>query len=219
MMGMVDAVAAPIDEAIGLLAKRAPRKLELLRAEFPESAQLLKAGMMAGPSASLLRMRAKVCREALAEAEALAADATRVAQSRLTRARKIEFGGQLVALLGTGGVLGSLSSTLSARFPAAMTYCAAAVAFLGSLASAISQHLNQGFNAQGGGVLDHYTVLVESRPVGRALDDFLRVWQGTGTADEGQAAEITETIGKANELCARVYKAARMIPGVPFAAD
>jgi len=99
------------------------RDVDELRAAFPEAALLLKPGEYLA-SSDFQTVRIEVCLRALRCALPSSEAPTQGARRRLVAASYVRLGGQILALLGSGSVLGSLKLGV---FPGVFSFIAAAI--------------------------------------------------------------------------------------------
>lgn len=229
----------PINEVINLLSRFAPTDLQMLRAKYPAARTLLAAGEEMGNADTLhdikapdrpltlqapgtstavgaaigagafLAIRAEASVRGLNAVIALCDPAMPIAKRRLVAASYFRLGGQVLSLLGSGAVLGSLKADVSVGvFPVV----SAIVAFLGGVISIVAEFLVSGLFQGGQGLGDIYRRLLQLRAEAIGSSELLTVWLRAAIGAEG-APEVEGVITRANQICAEVPPLVGAIPG------
>lgn len=194
----------PISEAVWLLSKFAPSKLELLGRDMPPEIQpLLDPGGLAEISTGdpLLLARAKIAKEALDQIAVQCDSGLQSAENRLRVSRSVRLVGEIAAVVGSASVLGSASSeTPGLLIPSGI------VALIGSLSSAISEFALRLPQEGSTSLFDTYAKLGEARFQATQLAKEIAIFLPLPQLNEPQQNELATLIGRANELCRDAVK-------------
>lgn len=197
----------PIEESVGLLAKFDPRTLENLRSRFPESANILKPGQVAGEVEDRKRLAAEITISACDKASELSDDLASFLKSRLDLSSRLEYLAQFISLLTSGSLLGLLSSGA----PLVAKYTVAVLSFVSSIASLAAKYFSRTFTTGASSAPDIFTELLEIKPAAEALRTQVRLW----LLDDNPARvdEIDALTAKGNALAGKIYKLTAVVPG------
>jgi hypothetical protein len=193
----------PINEAVFLLSRLAPGRLDSLRSAHPLIAEELQPGVFAGPSDTLessvsadhLSAKASVMVAVLDETYHRAEAALAVVSKAIRTARTRRLAGQILVLVGSSSLLGTLA--LESKTASVIAAVLTLVAALGNL---LAEHQEKILNPQMGNVYDAFQHLGEGAYRARALRDQIQLASKYAQAPE----ELTSLLAQANELCERL---------------
>lgn len=214
---MGSAISAPVNEAANFLNRVAPSQMPSLREHYPEIAEELQPGIMAGEEAdegqrrTVLVARGHVMLAALGEARRLCDAALPKAAARMQRGSRIRVGGQIVTTIASSAVLGSLSATETK-----LAAISGTLALIASIATIGADYIERVVDPGRGNVASIYLELVDARYRASSLYDTLNI-QLTHD-DIGSALE--KTISEGNVLCETVNRSVyQIIEGVLSKAE
>jgi hypothetical protein len=190
---------AAVNNLVGFLGEFAPHALEVLKARFPDS-PLLEEGKRLGPLSAPLMARIEVALGGL-DAMTRVSEATADKLFRTMRAAsRWEFVGQLISLLGSGGVLAAILGKAGA---AAQT-ASALIAFTGSAIALYVKFKRKDILDSDKGLLHVYGDLIRAN--GSAVELYGRLLPASLSKDDlGDVRELSEQIDKANRLAGELY--------------
>ena len=198
-----------IDEIVGLLHKVSPSTLAEIKEQYPDQEMLFKIGQTMGgaiPVAILLSATNRALEMIVPWGES----AIMLCRKRLAIARKLELGGSLVAIVGSGMCL-MFATTPGARVKTTVT---AIIAVIGNLFVAVGNYYRGTLLGGKRGLEDTYSILLRSMPelrfIQSEVDELTR-------RDAGAVAErdIRALVRRSQELCKQIYQATKEVPGSP----
>jgi hypothetical protein len=192
-----------VNEAVFLLQRIAPEKLGNLREELPLIAEDLRIGVMAGEESKAssdqqrdhIVAKARVIEETLCQILIKCDSSTQVAKKKLRESRIIRLCGQIVAVVGSSGVLGALVSTQNT-----LAAFSGILALLGSLATVAADYKEKIINGSGISIESLYVEILERRFEAELLLRNLRVALKVGASTD----ELSSMIADGNSLCYRL---------------
>ena len=190
----------PINEAVFLLSQISTDRLDILRTAYPLIADELRPGVFAGPSdvdpsASallLLTAKANVMIAVLDEVSNRAESALVVVSGAIKSARSRRLAGQILVLVGSSSLLGTLALESKTA-----TVIAALLTLLAALGNLLAEHVERLLNPQTGNVYDAFQHLGEGAYRARLLRDQIHLARTYSQPPE----EINALLAKGNELC------------------
>lgn len=185
----MDTETVRIDQIVGFLADYYPGELIRLKAQYPESQQLLEIGMMLGTQE---KTRQQIRADAALSYLGRISDARDLAIDRalksLKRAKMCQFVGDCIVVVSSL----SLFVMVGKRYP----IIAATASILGLLLPKIAGYLLGGFRGDPGTLLDVYNKLVRCQIEAERLKPELEVC----LASEEESVECDKLIQSVNEL-------------------
>jgi hypothetical protein len=187
--------APPIDEIVNLLDKLAPEELIAFRERLPPDMRpLFVPGGIAGKADQPLNESAELAARTL---RTLVKQCDRWADAvgqRLRHARRLHMVGDVMAVVGSSSVLGTIAASLSVG-----VYVSGFVALLGSVTSLIADHVAKLPEGGPSSMFNVYSQLTGGRHRAKQLLDALNSHLRTGIPKGGHD-EVTGLIGQSNEL-------------------
>jgi hypothetical protein len=198
---------APINEAVALLFTINPALLDSLRQQFPQLAGELVPGRLggAGDSGAQLNLdRARVMQKALeAAANRAEAELSKI-RGRMQGSRKWRLRAQIVSLVGSSGVLGSLALDCPR-----CTILSALLALLASLGSLLADHQERLLKPGEGNIFDAYEKAGDAvYKAGMMAENLRLLIQHSAPSDDVRAA-----VESANALCEELNRWSRRMAG------
>jgi len=194
-----------IDEIVGLLQKVSPTTLDGLRNEYPAHTRLFKVGQTLGggiPTVVLLNATSKSFERIVPWGESAIVSCA----SRLSAARRLELGGSLVAMVGSGACA-IFATTLGGDLKTTLT---AVIAVLGNICVAASQYYSGTLLGGESSLEAIYMVLLRSMPELRFIQSEVNELLQRDIESIGDQ-EIRVVIERAQELCKQVYEASKQV--------
>jgi hypothetical protein len=198
----MDVGAPPINEIVGLLGKFEPNALEKLKAVVARDIHpLLIPGGLMGAKGAFIRSRSLVAQKALEELQPLCTRGIEVAEKRLVWSKRLRLAGEIVAILGSASVIGSLAK--AGESSKAIALISGGVALVGSFLSLFSTYFTR-LQDEKKSLFEIYVGLVELRLEASQLLQDLNGYLNAG--EEGDYdAELTDVVAKANGISKRAY--------------
>lgn len=187
-----------INEAIFMLDKLAPERLEDFRRRFPNLAEQLQEGVFAGPEEartsgnSFLIEKAEVLTAALSEASGHAENAMITAGKNIKRARRRRLVSQVLVLIGSSSLLGAVALDEKTA-----TVISAVLTLLAALGNLLAEHYEKLLNPQAGNIYEMYQKLGEGAYKARRMASELQL----AMRHDEAISELSELLRGANELC------------------
>lgn len=196
----------PINEIVNLLSRHSPEALDQLRRDYPdpESTMLLRAGQLAGRTDKQTRLRAEAAVAALGSAVAVCERLIPEIRRRLRSESRLQFVGQLLALVGGASVFG----LLTLDYPRGAKYAAALLTLLGGVFTLVAGQVGRALHAAAGSLFELYRQLVECHLKARQLSSELKPWVESNFA----GASKEHLIAQANEVCFQIIKVENEAP-------
>jgi hypothetical protein len=188
----------PIDEIVGFLDARAPKRLQALRNMLPELADELKPGIVAGESEEILSARAQVAADGVAEMLAQSEPILAKLERRMRLVRTLRLVGQMCSAIGSASGVGFLLAKLPN--PAIGS---GLVAVVGSLSVIGVDYLGTLGDVK---LFDHYTALREARYEAKRLEQELMLRLGRPPS-ERDLGVMDQLVRDANDLSKKIDKA------------
>jgi hypothetical protein len=180
-----------INEIVALLNKHAPAVLDDLRTTYPEDAQLLRVGEIAGRTDKQTQLRAAAAVQGLRVGIAQCEELLPEIKNKLRSGNKLQLTGQLLALAGGASVF----SLLALDYPVAGKYAAAILTLLGAVTSVLAQHV-------GRGAAEFYRAAVECHLSARESLEQIEPWVKSNFSGPPRS----DSIARANEICLRIMR-------------
>jgi hypothetical protein len=187
-----------INEIVALLNKHAPAVLDDLRTTYPEDAQLLRVGEIAGRTDKQTQLRAAAAVQGLRVGIAQCEELLPEIKNKLRSGNKLQLTGQLLALAGGASVF----SLLALDYPVAGKYAAAILTLLGAVTSVLAQHVARGAAGADGGLLEFYRAAVECHLSARESLEQIEPWVKSNFSGPPRS----DSIARANEICLRIMR-------------
>jgi hypothetical protein len=197
-----------IHQIVGFLAEFDSARLMKMQSQHPDEGAL-RAGRVLGTLSAPWALRVQLAGEGL---QAMLAQADPLADRLARRIRlshRAEFVAQLVALVGSGGVLGAVFGDASDRLKVA----AAVLGLLGSAVALAVKFMRRDLGGADNGLLAQHTSLVKA--VGQAVALQARLLPHARSRDDfGDAAALASAVDEANTLAGQLFVLLKQI-GVP----
>jgi hypothetical protein len=207
---MSDAADAGVHDLVGFMAAFDPQALQQLLRLHPME-PLLRPGRTLGRLKATTAVRVALASRGLQtlveQGDALA---ERLA-SRIRISHRVELMAQVVALVGSGGLLALLLGSGTAELQAA----SAGVALLGNATALAVKFMRRDLAGAENGLLAQHQSLVQAVAQGVQVAARLRPFERTGD-DLGEAATLAALIDEANTLAGQMYRLMKQV-GVPVA--
>lgn len=193
----------PIDEIVGLLDKHAPGILQEIREKYPEQADLLEAGLIAGTETTQqLQVRIETCLLGLKTAMHVCEKLLPKSKQKLKRASKLRFSSELVTAISGA----SIFTVLAVEAPKTARYAVAALALVGTLLALTTQYIGGALHPSAGNLFDQYKELIDCHVEAKQIHNELELWNKTGI----EGFSEVELITKGNAICRRIALAESM---------
>jgi hypothetical protein len=197
-----------VHQIVGFLAEFDSVRLAKMRRQHPDE-PALRPGRVLGELSAPWALRLQLADEGL---QAMLAHANPVADRLARRIRlshRAEFVAQLMALIGSGGVLGAVLGDGGDRLKVA----AALLGLLGSAAALAVKFMRRDLGGADNGLLAQHTNLVKA--AGQAVALQARLLPHTRSGDDfGDPAALAQAVDEANTLAGQLFVLLKQI-GVP----
>ncbi|WP_281559100.1 hypothetical protein [Thalassomonas sp. RHCl1] len=193
-------ILTPINEAVNFLELIQPEHLSKFRESYPELSEELKPGIIAGSedySSEFIKAKANIMLHTLERAINAVKIGSRKAAQRITWVNRIRTGSEILVLVGSSSVLGTIN--LANETPHIL---AAAITLIASCGSLLAKHTSRITSPKLGNINVAYTTLstlvFETSELIKELKLALRF--------SLPLEDISDLISRGNQLMARVNK-------------
>jgi hypothetical protein len=207
---MTDTAQAAVHDLVGFLAAFDPAVLQQLQRQHPGEPMLRPGrtlGELAPPAGLRLALARQGLQAMLAHGDALA---DRLAR-RVRNSHRLELLAQLVALLGSGGLL----ALLLGQGSAAMQMAGAVLALAGSATAVVVKFLRRDLAGAENGLVAQHQALVQAVAQGVRVVRQLRPFDQAAD-DLGEPAALAALVDEANTLAGQMYRLMKQA-GAPVA--
>ena len=190
---------AGVNNLVGFMGEFAPYALAVLRLRFPDS-PLMQEGKKLGALSAPIVARLEVALCGLDAMTKVSEDTAGKLFRKMRAASRWEFVGQLIGLLGSGGVLAFVLGKASGAAQAA----SAVIGFAGSAIALCVKFQRKDILDSDKGLLHVYGDLIRANS--SAIELYGRLLPARVSQDDlGDARELSEQIDKANHLAGELY--------------
>lgn len=191
-----------VDEIVGLLATRAPERLEALKRQYPEQREILESGQIAGVTDVQTRIMAETALAGVNTAIEVGEGAITRARTNLKRVKAGWLWGQVLAAVGGASVI----TTLAAEYQI-LTYVGGVVSLAASVVPIVGQYYSSGLRASDD-LFEAYKTLVGCCLEGEEIERTLGPWVRGGFEGEFDA---NSAILRANTLARKIKEIVRVM--------
>jgi len=196
---VVERPDAAVNNLVGFMGEFSPHALETLKARFPHS-PLMQEGKHLGPLSAPLLARLEIALGGLDAMTKVSEDTADKLFRQMRAASRWEFVGQLIGLLGSGGVLAAILGKASET----VQTTSAVIAFVGSAIALYVKFKRKDILDSDKGLLHVYGDLIRAN--GSAVQLYGRILPASLSKDDlGDVRELSEQIDRANQLAGELY--------------